>query len=145
MEIRAFSIEDEQAVIELWRKCELVRPWNNPQSDIRRKLKVNPELFLVGTIKGKIIATAMGGYEGHRGWVNYLAVDPIYQRNGYGRQLMAELEKRLLKLGCPKINLQVRNGNSSALEFYHKIGYKTDDVISLGKRLITDPESEEKR
>ena len=83
----------------------------------------------------------MGGYEGHRGWVNYLAVDPVYQKHGYGRQLMAELEKRLLKLGCPKINLQVRNGNSSALEFYNRIGYKVDDVISLGKRLITDPES----
>jgi ribosomal protein S18 acetylase RimI-like enzyme len=141
MEIRPFSIEDEQTVIELWLKCELVHPWNNPKSDIARKLKLNTELFLVGTLKGKVIATAMGGYEGHRGWVNYLAVDPVYQKHGYGRQLMAELEKRLLKLGCPKINLQVRNGNSSALEFYNRIGYKVDDVISLGKRLITDPES----
>ena len=83
-----------------------------------RKLKVNPELFLIGILDGKIVATAIGGYEGHRGWVNYLAVDPAYQKKGFGRQLMAEIEKRLLALDCPKINLQVRSGNTSALEFY---------------------------
>jgi ribosomal protein S18 acetylase RimI-like enzyme len=138
LNIRIFTIEDEDAVVNLWKKCDLVRPWNNPQSDINRKLKVNPELFLIGTLKGKIIATAMGGYEGHRGWVNYLAVDPEYQRKGYGRQLMAEIEKRLLALGCPKINLQVRDGNTQALEFYNRIGYKNDNVVSLGKRLIPD-------
>lgn len=138
MKIRIFTNEDEDSVVNLWQKCDLVRTWNNPQSDIARKLKVNPELFLVGTLKGTIIATAMGGYEGHRGWVNYLAVDPAYQRKGFGRQLMAEIEKRLLALGCPKINLQVRNGNASALEFYSRIGYKDDNVVSLGKRLIPD-------
>jgi len=140
MEIRPFSQEDEKAVIELWQKCELIRSQNNPKLDIARKLKVNPELFLVGILKGKIIATAMGGYEGHRGWVNYLAIDPSYQRKGFGRQFMDELEKRLLKLGCPKINLQVRNGNTPALEFYNKIGYKVDNAVSLGKRIIIDSE-----
>ena len=138
MDIRPFSLKDEKAVKALWQKCDLVRPWNDPHSDIQRKLKVNPELFLVGTLGVKIIATAMGGYEGHRGWVNYLAVDPSHQRKGFGRQLMAEIEKRLLVLGCPKINLQVRNGNTSAMEFYSRIGYKNDNVISLGKRLIPD-------
>ena len=138
MKIRPFTIEDEKAVIELWQKCSLVRPWNNPELDIKRKLKVNPELFLLGTLKGKIIATVMGGYEGHRGWVNYLAVDPSSQRKGFGRQLMAEIEKELLTLGCPKINLQVRNANTSALEFYSRIGYKNDNVVSMGKRIIPD-------
>jgi ribosomal protein S18 acetylase RimI-like enzyme len=117
-----------------------VRSWNNPRADIARKLKVNPELFVVGVLDGKIIAAAMGGYEGHRGWVNYLAIDPSYQRKGFGRQIMQDIEKRLLALGCPKINLQVRNGNTSALEFYNRIGYKDDNVISLGKRLISDSE-----
>ena len=140
MDIRSFMIEDEKAVIELWQKCDLMRPQNNPRSDIARKLKVNPELFLVGILDGKIIATAMGGYEGHRGWVNYLAVEPAHQRKGFGRQLMAEIEKGLLTLGCPKINLQVRNGNKAALEFYSRIGYKIDDVVSLGKRLVPDSE-----
>ena len=140
MIIRSFTIEDEKAVIELWQKCDLVRSWNNPRADIVRKLKVNPELFVVGVLDGKIIAAAMGGYEGHRGWVNYLAIDPSYQRKGFGRQIMQDIEKRLLALGCPKINLQVRNGNTSALEFYNRIGYKDDNVISLGKRLISDSE-----
>jgi len=140
LKIRQFTIEDEKAVIELWQKCDLVRPQNNPELDITRKLKVNPELFLIGTLKGKIIATAMGGYEGHRGWVNYLAVDPDYQRKGFGRQLMADIEKRLLASDCPKINLQVRYGNTQVLEFYNRIGYKDDNVISLGKRLISDSE-----
>lgn len=140
MKIRSFTIEDEKAVIELWQKCDLVRSWNNPRADIVRKLKVNPELFVVGVLDGKIIAAAMGGYEGHRGWVNYLAIDPSYQRKGFGRQIMQDIEKRLLALGCPKINLQVRNGNTSALEFYNRIGYKDDNVISLGKRLISDSE-----
>lgn len=140
MKIRSFTIEDEKAVIELWQKCDLVRSWNNPRADIVRKLKVNPELFVVGVLDGKIIAAAMGGYEGHRGWVNYLAIDPSYQRKGFGRQIMQDIEKRLLALGCPKISLQVRNGNTQALEFYNRIGYKEDNVISLGKRLISDSE-----
>lgn len=140
MKIRSFTIEDEKAVIELWQKCDLVRSWNNPRADIVRKLKVNPELFVVGVLDGKIIAAAMGGYEGHRGWVNYLAIDPSYQHKGFGRQIMQDIEKRLLALGCPKVNLQVRTGNISALEFYNRIGYKDDNVISLGKRLISDSE-----
>ena len=143
MEVRPFSIENEQAVITLWQKCGLVQPWNIPHLDIQRKLKVNPELFLVGIVGVKIIATAMGGYEGHRGWVNYLAVDPAFRKKGFGRQLMAEIEKRLLALGCPKINLQVRTDNTSALEFYSQIGYKDDNVVSLGKRLIVDSEKQE--
>jgi ribosomal protein S18 acetylase RimI-like enzyme len=143
MEVRPFSIENEQAVITLWQKCGLVQPWNIPHLDIQRKLKVNPELFLVGTVGVKIIATAMGGYEGHRGWVNYLAVDPAFRKKGFGRQLMAEIENRLLALGCPKINLQVRTDNIPARGFYSRIGYKDDNVISLGKRLIDDSEKQE--
>jgi ribosomal protein S18 acetylase RimI-like enzyme len=138
MIIRPYVPDDEAAVIALWQQCELVRPWNNPKRDIERKLKVNPELFLVGLLNGKVTATAMGGYEGHRGWVNYLAVNPAYQRLGFGRMIMQELEKRLLGMGCPKINLQVRHGNNSALEFYSRIGYREDAATSLGKRLIED-------
>ena len=137
-EIRPYSPQDESAVITLWQKCNLTRPWNNPERDIERKLKVNPELFLVGAIDNRVIATVMGGYEGHRGWVNYLAVDPEHQRNGIGRRMMAAIEGKLLAMGCPKINLQVRTGNQSALNFYERIGYKTDDVVSMGKRLIED-------
>jgi ribosomal protein S18 acetylase RimI-like enzyme len=143
MEVRTFSLKDEPAVVALWQKCALVRPWNDPHLDIQRKMKVNPELFLVGVADGKIVAALMGGYEGHRGWINYLAVDPAVQRKGYGRQIMAEIEKQLLALGCPKISLHVRAGNDSALSLYDRIGYKNDNVISLGKRLIPDSAKQE--
>jgi ribosomal protein S18 acetylase RimI-like enzyme len=136
--IRQYSPEDQKAVIVLWQKCNLTRPWNDPKLDIERKLKVNPELFLVGLLDDKIIATVMGGYEGHRGWVYYLAVDPDNQKRGWGKQIVKAVEDKLLTIGCPKINLMVRTDNLSAVSFYEKIGYKTDDVISMGKRLIED-------
>lgn len=84
MDIRPFELDDESAVIHLWQKCGLTRPWNDPEKDIRRKLRVQAETFLVGEVDGTIVATAMGGYDGHRGWINYLAVDPEHQRKGYG-------------------------------------------------------------
>jgi ribosomal protein S18 acetylase RimI-like enzyme len=138
MQIRPFTAGDEKAVIELWQKCGLTRPWNNPGRDIQRKLAVNPELFLIGLIDGKVIATDMGGYEGHRGWVNYLAVDPSLRRQGLGHEMMKAIEQLLLERGCPKLNLQVRTGNTEAIGFYKAIGYNMDEVISMGKRLIED-------
>lgn len=77
----------------------------------------------------------MAGYEGHRGWINYLAVAPEHQRKGTGRLMMQEAERLLLEAGCPKINLLVRTTNSEAIEFYQHLGYTVDDVVSLGKRL----------
>ena len=138
MNIRAYRNEDEADVIALWVKCELVRPWNDPRKDIQRKLQVQPELFLVGEEDGHIIASVMAGYEGHRGWLNYLAVDPAEQRRGHGRALLAEAERLLRERGCPKINLQVRSTNAAAAAFYRAIGYGQDDVISMGKRLVED-------
>jgi ribosomal protein S18 acetylase RimI-like enzyme len=138
MKIRPYSSDDETAVIALWHKCNLVRPQNDPKKDIERKLKVNPELFLVGTEDNNIIATAMGGYEGHRGWVNYLCVDPAYRKKGLGLKMMEVIEKKLLERGCPKLNLQVLADNFEAIQFYERIGYKRDKVVSMGKRLIPD-------
>jgi ribosomal protein S18 acetylase RimI-like enzyme len=138
VKIRPYQPGDEDAVIELWQKCNLVRPQNNPEKDIERKMKVNPELFLVGVEGNKVIATAMGGYEGHRGWVNYLGIDPEFRRKGLGRKMMEAVEGKLLERGCPKLNLQVRNENTEAMKFYERIGYKRDEVISMGKRLILD-------
>jgi ribosomal protein S18 acetylase RimI-like enzyme len=138
MLIQPYSPQYKQEVIALWERCGLVRPVNNPQKDIQRKMKVNPELFLIGLIDGKVAATAMGGYEGHRGWVNYLGVDPVLQKKGLGRQIMQALEKILLERGCAKLNLQVRTGNTEAMRFYERLGYKRDEVVSLGKRLIPD-------
>lgn len=137
--IREYQAKDEQQVIDLWYACDLVVTWNNPVLDIKRKLKVNPELFLVGEIKAKVIASVMGGYEGHRGWINYLAVLPDYRGNGYAQKIMIEIEQKLKSIGCPKINLQIRSNNEKVLKFYESIGYNDEHMTSMGKRLSEDP------
>ena len=138
LNIRSFQKEDETAVVSLWKICELIVPWNNPRKDIARKLKIQPELFLVGMLDSFLTATVMGGYEGHRGWINYLAVHPNFQGLGYGQQMMESVESELRKRGCPKINLQIRSGNYSVIAFYQKLGFKDDQSISMGKRLEED-------
>jgi ribosomal protein S18 acetylase RimI-like enzyme len=138
MEIRSYTPRDEISVIRLWTDCGLVVPWNDPRRDIQRKLAVQREMFLVGCAEDQIVATVMVGYDGHRGWINYLAVHPTHQHTGIGGRMMAEAENCLRAIGCPKINLQVRSTNTDVIEFYRKIGYKIDDVVSLGKRLESD-------
>ena len=138
MLVRPYLSADENAVVELWRKCNLLRSWNNPKQDIKRKLGVGSELFFVGLVDNKVVATVMGGYEGHRGWVNYLAVDPTYQRRGLGQQIMEGVEKKILAMGCPKINLLIRMDNKAAVKFYESIGYEMDEVVSMGKRLVEE-------
>lgn len=138
MKIRPFAEADESAVISLWRDCELVVPWNDPAKDIARKLAVDPGLFLVGEVAGTVIATVMAGYEGHRGWINYLAVHPDHRRGSYSRQLMAEAEQALAARGCPKVNLQIRASNTAVVAFYESLGYRVDEVVSMGKRLEED-------
>lgn len=138
MEIRCYRPDDEQTVIRLWERCGLIRPWNDPRKDIERKLSEQPELFLVGQHGADVIATAMAGFDGHRGWVYYLAVAPEQRGKSYGRQLMQAVERLLLARGCPKLNLQVRASNQDVLAFYRKLGYVQDDVVSLGRRLVED-------
>lgn len=138
MAIRAFTAADTEAVVALWEACGLVRLWNDPRKDIERKLTTQPELFLVLEVEGAVAGTAMCGYDGHRGWVHYLAVDPTLQGGGHGRELMATAERLLTELGCPKINLMVRTGNEAVLGFYDGLGYGRDEVALLSKRLIAD-------
>jgi len=138
MLIRPYEESDESQIIELWHECELTRSWNDPRKDIARKLNVQRELFLVGTISGQVVASVMAGYEGHRGWVNYLAVGLAHRGHGYASALMRHVEQLLLQAGCPKINLQVRASNSQAIGFYQRTGYSHDEVVSYGKRLIPD-------
>ena len=138
MRIRAFQPADEAAVVALWQECGLTRPWNDPHKDIARKLTEQPELFLVGALGDEIVASAMIGFDGHRGWVYYLAVAERHRKRAYGRALMHEAERLLIERGCPKINLQVRSSNPGVIEFYRKLGYSQDQTVSLGKRLIPD-------
>jgi len=133
--IRLFQDSDRSDVIDLWHRCHLVVPQNDPQHDIDMKLKVQSDLFFVGTLSNKVVATVMAGYDGHRGWIYYLAVDPDYQRKQIGRRMMAKAESALQKRGCPKINLQVRTSNQAVISFYKRLGFSNDGVIGLGKRL----------
>lgn len=123
MNIRSFQPSDENAVVALWRRCDLTPAWNDPAKDIRRKVAVRPDLFLVGELDGKIVACVMAGYEGHRGWLNYLAVSPEHRRHGHARAIVEEAERLLRQAGCPKVNLQVRTVNPDAIEFYRKLIY----------------------
>jgi ribosomal protein S18 acetylase RimI-like enzyme len=136
--VRAYKEADEARVIELWTFGGLVKPWNDPRKDIERKLKVQRDLFLVAELEGSIVGVVMAGYEGHRGWVNYLAVDIGQRRRGIATALMRDVERRLRALGCPKINLQVRLDNGAVQSFYVAIGFGVDEVVSMGKRLEDD-------
>jgi ribosomal protein S18 acetylase RimI-like enzyme len=137
--IRPFEAADQEPVMALWQRCGLTRPWNDPAKDIHRKLAEQPGLFGVMTgAEGAVVGTVMAGYDGHRGWINYLAVEPAQQRSGLGRRLMDWAEARLRERACPKINLQIRQGNEAVLAFYAALGYAVDNVVSLGKRLEHD-------
>ena len=136
--IRPFQEGDEEALVSLWNMCKLTVPWNNPYKDIARKLKVQAELFLVGYLEDKLIASVMAGYDGHRGWINYFAVHPDFQSRGYGKQLMDNVENGLRELGCPKINLQIREGNDKVFSYYQKLGFVEEKRINMGKRLEDD-------
>ncbi len=135
--IRPYRPADEADVIALWRDCAMLR-WSDPRKDIARKLKVNGDWFLVGEVGGRVVATCMVGYEGHRGWINLLAIAPRHQRSGFGRQLMAEAERILRGVGCAKINLQVRDTNRQVIAFYERLGFVTDPLVCMGKRLEPD-------
>ena len=135
MHIRPFQAADEARVIELWHACNLVVPWNDPHTDISLKIAFQPDLFLVACENERVIGTVMVGYDGHRGAINYLGVDPAYRRRGIARLLLQAAEERLRALGCPKINLLVRQTNLAVIAFYESVGYKLDPTVCLGKRL----------
>lgn len=130
-----YTSEHQDAIVDLWIECDLVVPQNDPVEDIQKKLDFQPELFFVAMVDNEVIGSVMAGYDGHRGWLNYPAVLPGYQRRGYGTELVERAIRELSKLGCLKVNLQVRGSNVSAVEFYKHLEFKEDDVVSLGKRL----------
>ena len=140
LRVRAYEPPDRAPIIRLWDRCGLIRPSNDPGRDIDRKLVADPDGFLVGidTASGRVVTTVMAGYDGHRGWINYLAVDPDRRGLGHGREIMRCAERLLDERGCPKINLQVRTSNVDTVRFYERIGYVLDDVVSMGRRLADD-------
>lgn len=142
--VRAFERADTESVIALWTEAGLTRPWNDPRLDIERKLAVQPELFLVVEDERatrdapSIIGSVMAGYDGHRGWLYYLATAESHRRTGIARALVQEAERLLTAMGCPKVQLMVREGNETVLGFYDDLGYERFSVSNTGKRLIVD-------
>jgi ribosomal protein S18 acetylase RimI-like enzyme len=138
--VRVFEAGDREAVIALWRDvfpeyADASRPQRDPALSIANKMSMQPELFFVGTLGGEVIGTVMAGYDGHRGWVYSLAVTPALRGRGYGGALMKHAEHALATLGCPKVNLQILSVKTELRGFYEKLGYRMDEVVSLGKRL----------
>ncbi|MGC1207058.1 MAG: GNAT family acetyltransferase [Ornithinimicrobium sp.] len=138
MQIRPFDLDDTEAVVRLWQEVGITRPWNDPRRDIERKMTVQPELFLVGVIGEDIVASAMSGFDGHRGWLYYFAVSPSRQGQGLGQLVLEEVERLLIERGCPKVNVQIRGGNTGLMERYQAWGYAEDGATGMGKRLIPD-------
>ena len=138
MKISEFTDDQIDQVVTLWEKCGLNRSWNNPKNDIARKNSDQNGKFLIGQIDGVLMASIMIGYDGHRGSINFLAIDPVYAHRGYGKILMARAERFLLSVGCPKINFCVRTDNAKVIKFYQELGYTIESVHLLGKRLIKD-------
>ena len=138
LHLRPYQDSDLDSVLQLWQDCDLLHPVNDPLKDITRKKKVNPEWFIVGELDGKIIATTMIGYNGHRAEINYLGIHPDHQGRGYGKLLMDHAEDLLRAVGCPKINVMIRTTNAKVLAFYERLGYIDNQCHTLGKRLESD-------
>jgi len=138
MQISEFTKCQTDAVVALWQRCGLTRSWNDPYKDIARKQTDKNGKFFVGHDGEVLMATIMVGYDGHRGSINYLAIDPAYSRNGFGHKLMQTAEAFLISIGCPKINLCVRRDNDTVIKFYDALGYAEETAYYCGKRLIKD-------
>lgn len=136
LQIRPFDEQDLLDVVRLW---EAVfpddPPHNDPRTVVARKLQTQRDLFLVGSLDGRLVATVLAGFDGYRGWVYHLAVSFDLRRHGFGRRMMEAAENRLREAGCPKVNLQVRATNQVVIDFYRKLGYAIEERASMGKRL----------
>ncbi|MGK6321031.1 GNAT family acetyltransferase [Sphingomonas sp. DT-204] len=133
--IRTATAEDRSAAVGLWRECELTRPWNDPDRDFTLAVEEPASTVLVAERDGRIVGSVMTGFDGHRGWVYYLAVAPGARRAGLGRALMAAAEAWLRERGAPKVQLMVREGNDAALAFYAALGLEPQPVVTLGRFL----------
>jgi len=136
LQIRAYQERDLEPLVALLQAVfPDPAPHNEPRASIRRKLGVERELLLVGHARGRLVATAMGGWDGHRGWLYQVAVAPDARRRGHGRAIVEAIEARLRARGCAKLNLQVLTSNPAAVGFWRKLGYRVEERFSLGKLL----------
>jgi ribosomal protein S18 acetylase RimI-like enzyme len=135
MEIREFCWADYEEVIALWKRAGLLPGRSDGRGEIEKKLSRDPDLFLVGVEAGAVIAAVIGGYDGRRAWIYHLAVEPSLHARGCGNLLLDELESRLRKKGCLKVNLHIEPENSSVMYFYRQRGYAHNELIFMGKWL----------
>lgn len=134
--IRPFADGDRDAVVALWRACNLVVPWNDPASDIALcRSKPATAALLVGELEGRVVASVMVGQDGHRGWLYYLAADPDCRGRGFGRAMVAAAEGWLAAQGMPKAHLLVRETNTAVQGFYERLGYTRSPVTMMQKWL----------
>jgi ribosomal protein S18 acetylase RimI-like enzyme len=126
---------DIAAVIALWGACGLTRPWNDPEADIALARRGPNSTVLIGRDGNAIVATAMVGHDGHRGWVYYVAVDPDLRAQGHGRTIMNAAEDWLRQAGIAKLQLLVRRQNAKAGAFYQSLGYSEAETIVFAKWL----------
>ena len=135
MRFRNVTLDDSELVGDLWRKAGLSLGFGDDRPGLARRLKRDQDLFFVGEVDDRVVACVMGCYDGRRGWVNHLAVDPGFQGRGHGAAMLAELERRFRLVGCPKVNLLIERSNAGVVDFYTKAGYALDDLIFMEKVL----------
>lgn len=133
--IQTAAAEHRDDIIRLWDACGLTRPWNDPAADFDRAVAGPASAILLLKAGEAIAASVMVGYDGHRGWIYYLAVAPDRRRQGLGRRMMAAAEDWLRAAGAPKIQLMVRDGNAVAIAFYEALGLERQPVVTLGRFL----------
>ena len=138
IEVQPFESAQLQQIVDLWQRCELTRPWNDPVHDIHFCQQSQDSELLVLIRDGKVIGSVMVGHDGHRGWVYYLAVSPVFQRSGYGAFLLESAEQWLRENNVPKLNVMIRDGNKKAISFYRRLGFTQDEVVVMSKRYF-DP------
>ncbi|WP_419902232.1 GNAT family acetyltransferase [Kiloniella sp.] len=136
MKIRHYLEQDKAGVINLWQEDEPnPSPWNDPALALRQKEEFQPGLLYIAEEGGEVVGTTMAGYDGHRGWIYGVVVSPAHRRKGIATSLLNFAEKELAKLGCNKLNLQVRDGNEGAVALYQSLGFAIEPRVSMGKRL----------
>lgn len=139
MEVRTFREGDTDALIDLWRRCGLTRPWNDPEADIALARGSGTAELFVGELEGALVAGAMAGFDGHRGWLYYVAVDPDCRGRGFGRSICAHAEAWLKARGCPKVEAILRGENRATMEFYQALDYRMEDRVLMAKWLRSPP------
>ena len=132
MKIEKFSMKYYDDVVQLWNKAGISVGSSDSKKEIERMLERNPNLFLIGKIEENIIAVVMGGFDGRRGYIHHLAVDPIYQKKGYGKKLVDDLISEFRRIGVHKIHLFIEKQNQAVVDFYSNLGWQIrNDLIMM--------------